>query len=300
MKVLSACLVLSLSPAVTAENTLTWAVSHLPPIYIQEGRPELLGTGIGDQLLDALAEHMPGYRHVRQKMNLPRLVAEWQAGKPVCFASGIRTPERDALTVSTPSAISPGPMLVIRRADRARFGELPVDLATLMTRKDLQGAYQRGVAYSPDIAALLEQTDEQGPFKPSVVNETNLIRMLELRRIDYTLGRPQVLRWLEREGTISPALESLPLRQSQQMSVAYVLCTRNEWGRKTIRDIDAALQRMAASPIYPALFQAWLPEQEWKRSQPDIQRFLSQRRTPQVHDPDDTLPDPAKRAQDTK
>ena len=70
-----------------------------------------------------------------------------------------------------------------------------------------------------------------------------LIKLLEAERnIDYTIGHPQEIAWLTRQGIVEDKFKFIPIKEIAPYSIAYIGCTKNKWGKKVINRINQILE----------------------------------------------------------
>ena len=265
----------------SAGEPLTWAIYDLAPSYIVEGTPTPgdLGKGIGDTLLRMLIKSMPEYEHKVVLMTMPRIMAEMQAGRPICMVNALRSPERSKLAYSTPLLLTPAPQLVLKAGLLARHPawKSGVSLAELTTDARLQGQYQTGRSFGEKIDAVVHAPGNVGLKANSGATAANSLRMIDIGRADYTIEYPVLVALRAQRGEVSDELTSVPLLDADPFVEGYAMCTRSDWGKAVLRRIDSELQAHATTREYQSALAHWLSKSELKLHQHDYERFYQTR-----------------------
>ena len=260
---------------------MRWAIYDLAPSYFVRGTPTVatLGEGIADQLLGLLIRSMPDYQHELVLMNMPRVMAEMQAGKPICVVNAVRSPERAQLAYSTPLLITPAPQLVLstRLLERHPEWKGGVSLAALTRDPELHGQFQVGRSFGDKLDAILRAESNVGMKPNSGASAANALRMISMGRADYTIEYPILVALRIREKEVSPDVVTLPILDADPFLEGVVLCTRTAWGLDAMRRIDRELQQHAATPEYQQALARWLSKQELSQHQLDYERFYQRR-----------------------
>ena len=268
LALLGACAVMSLAQAQTPtpgeDKVITWAVTRWPPIMtFKNASPQSLddmGDGITDQVILKLAANLPGYQHRFMTSNIPRIWKEIADGHALCSAATLWTPERARLTYMTPMLIIPPLHLVVRR-DRLKAvtrGAAAVSIRALAQRKDIVGYLEVERSYGPAINAM---PDDPGLslHRMVVPTGTQLITMLDIGRMDYTVEFPMVIEYMRRQGQLRNDMVVVPLQEAPNDNPNYVACTRNAWGESVTRDIERAVQLAEKDHDFRHVMTRWLP-----------------------------------------
>ena len=247
-------------PGALAADEITWLAMEFPPFYIAEG-PER-GRGIADVVTTRLQVHLPGYQHREEVAEPAAIMARMKAGDRVCSAAYIRTPEREkVLAYSTPDLILPPNGVTIRREALARFGSgAPVSLARLLEDRSLKVAVAVGRSYGPALDTLLEKhkTSSHVYWRRGDDIYRGLFEMLAKGSVDYVIGYPYEARYMARLSGLGDGIVSVPLTEAPEYTFAHVVCPRNEWGRRVIAAVDAALAVERPRAEYRQAIERWL------------------------------------------
>jgi uncharacterized protein (TIGR02285 family) len=285
-----------------ADDEIVWAVADWPPIFIlPQGRapasPAALGDGRADLAMAELIKRLPGYRH-RFELVMPRRM--WKSfadGHRFCHAVTLLTPERQKLAYFSPLMLAP-PMALAVRTDRrpAGFGATGVSLQAVVAQPGLSGVVEVDRSYGEALDRILDAPP--GVPRHTVSRTGQLVPLVGAGRYDYTLEYPFVVAYLQRQPGFAYPVESVSLAESREWLVSHVACTRGEWGRRVMLDIDAAIREAAASPALRRAAEQWLPESV--RDGPRAERFFEERaRTSYPPDGAPVRPKPGVGAQGT-
>lgn len=267
-----------------AARLITWNLVDWPPFYLlKDGQApasvEELGEGAIDGFLRLVLQRLPQYQHRFVVLNGPRAEVERKAGLGLCSASTMRTPERLQERYFTPAMPTVQLQLVTqhKRAAQLSGSRGSVSLRELLSRGDVQGVVLAKRHYGPELEPLLKDT----PLVRTIVapKAANLLAMLEVGRMDFTLEYPMVVahhQAMQRPGRAAP-LQSLPIEEAGEPPVGYFSCNRNAWGRAVIADLDKALREVAALPGVAHLYERWLTPAQAARERARFERFFAAR-----------------------
>ena len=233
---------------------ITWVVTDRPPLYILRNgeaprTPSDLGDGFSDRRLKALIGALPGYTHRFKVLNVGRTWLEMGAGIPECISSALRNPERDKVAYFTPFDMVEGLHVVTREDTRERLAgeQASVSLATLVSRRDLRGTLTVQRSYTTALDAIIAGAPPDRLARVSAATATQYLRMLDLGRMDYTIEYPAVVEAQLRQAPLRHRMALLRIDEVPSTVQTYAACTRGEWGREVIRDIDAAVRKVIAA-----------------------------------------------------
>ena len=130
-----------------------------------------------------------------------------------------------------------------------------------MNNRKLRGEFIRDRSYSPTIDSMLSEygTHENITVKP--LNVSKLYRKLLIKRIDYMVTEPNIAEYLRKIFDNEGITVVIPIKEIEnEYSFRHVICSRNEWGRKVISDIDEILRKERSSPKYREIMEKWHDE----------------------------------------
>jgi uncharacterized protein (TIGR02285 family) len=262
-------------PALATEQ-LSWALMPVPGVVnLRAGQPydgllveylRLLDAQLGD-----VQVHYPA-------SNQQRAFNDIAHGRNLCTAPLLRNAERDQVGYFVPLLMSP-PMQVVMRADDVQ--RLPLINGELWLEQLLSSELLGGFAIQRIYPAKLQVRLAQEAQLVGVnitANGDRLLLMLSHKRFDYTFEYPTTLVGFTRLYPQQSALLSVPLADFTELPVFGSYCTRNDWGRAMSLRIDTAARALAAEPqSIEALYQRWLPAENWQRYALPIGQFLRER-----------------------
>jgi uncharacterized protein (TIGR02285 family) len=262
-------------PALATEQ-LSWALMPVPGVVnLRAGQPydgllveylRLLDAQLGD-----VQVHYPA-------SNQQRAFNDIAHGRNLCTAPLLRNAERDQVGYFVPLLMSP-PMQVVMRADDVQ--RLPLINGELWLEQLLSSELLGGFAIQRIYPATLQVRLAQEAQLVGVnitANGDRLLLMLSHKRFDYTFEYPTTLVGFTRLYPQQSALLSVPLADFAELPVFGSYCTRNDWGRAMSLRIDTAARALAAEPqSIEALYQRWLPAENWQRYALPIGQFLRER-----------------------
>lgn len=254
--VLLLLLISALCPAVAAAaaaatDQIIWGKHHVPPYMIREG--EWAHQGIFDLTLDVIKENLPQYQHVELAAPFPRVISEIKKGSHWCYIGMLKTPEREAYGYfSLPTSIFLPLRIIVRRDHMAQF-KAPQSLQALLQSRQFTTSVMRDRSYSPTVDKLLAAY----PPKENYSEQVEAISMLLAGRIDYMIELPLLAfdqaRLMKRPGE----LVAIPTQEADEIVYNRVMCSKNEWGRKVIEQINKVLITNRSKPYYRSIVEKW-------------------------------------------
>ncbi|MCV2419615.1 TIGR02285 family protein [Paucibacter sp. DJ2R-2] len=261
---------LALAPGVVrAQPVMSWALQDFAPIYMPvDGKP---GDGINDALLKDIVREMPGMEHRYVVASAARIYALLDAGEPICFVGGLRTPEREQLYWLSDVKLAPPLQLI---AHRRVLKQLPLDgagrvrLPELLARPGLRGVLVSKRSYGVALDAQLAQRPAGATVSMlgSGSMGSNFYDMLRLDRADYTLDYDFMLLHRQRlDGHKHEDLVILPIQGNDLPVRVVAACPRTPWGLAAIQRIDHVLAGLARTAGLG------LPDPRW--TTPEVDRL---------------------------
>ncbi|ALS99717.1 TIGR02285 family protein [Lacimicrobium alkaliphilum] len=243
-------------------SEILWLRPDFPPGTFVKG--PMKDQGYNDLTRQFLARRLPQYQHNVQTAGYERIIKLMQEHN-VCIVGLYKSPQRQRyILYSEPRGVVLPNGLIIRAADREIFSpymtEQGVDLSSLMKNPELIGGVADGRLYKgPVDSELAKHQKTEHLLRRSGANVfSDLLKMLDLKRIDYTFGFPVELVYQQRLGTISQQIAFLPIEGMPQATPSYIACSRNKWGEQVIGDINKVLRVHRLSPEYLHAYQQWL------------------------------------------
>jgi uncharacterized protein (TIGR02285 family) len=278
-----ALLIVFAQPAWPESIEITWTLEEWPPFnMLRNGKiasnPQELGDGAIDHMLLEIIKRMPGYHHIFQLSNLQRVRHGMEQGENLCTASAIKTPARLKHSYFTPEFLGTPMALVVHQTRKdAILGDAnPVSLAKVIAQHGEEGRFQYLRAYGPQVDAVIEKSPVEVK-RERVPASGFLLKPLSQGLYGFTLEYPAVVEYARRRGNLTGPLLTVPIEEAPDWIVGYVACTRNDWGRHVIEDIDRAIRQASADPNYYDAMEKWLPAEYSKGFLPKMRDFYVQR-----------------------
>lgn len=248
-----------------AKDSITWMKASLAPFYLLEG--DLKNQGYGDMAVQLMQENLPDYQHGIIEANIPRHIYKFKKGEKVCTAGLFRTPEREAfIEFSTPSFFTLPAVIITTRDKLANFGNAKrLRLNDVLDRDDLVIGHSKDRSYGVYLDEVLKKhTGKDNIFIfPGIELSHNLFKMMMLGRLDGLIGLPDEAMYQAELLGIRDKIVTITIEENQQGFASWlsaVGCTKNEWGKKVIGDINRALEKLRGEKQYRATYERWLDE----------------------------------------
>ncbi|UKV15514.1 transporter substrate-binding domain-containing protein [Thalassospiraceae bacterium SW-3-3] len=256
-----------------APGTLTWAVPPFAPAFISEDGKL---TGYASDTQNWFAARLDDYQQEIMEVPLARLLAEMRNGAADdhpghirCSTTLIPTDERREYISFAKTILLHLPIsVVIRAEDEENFKpfldeEGHIQLGKLMANGDMTTALRIGRSYG----ALIDNYVERYRNAPQIMrmaDDSKLLKLLELGRIDWTFYFPSEAEFYRRETAPNQMIKSLPIRGNTNLLEATIGCAKTPAGQQAIARIN---QIVATNPDMPwtNFYAAWLSPQdrEW-------------------------------------
>ena len=247
----------------SAEEIL-WVRPDAAPGSIIHG--PMRDKGFNDIALQFLIKALPQYQHSQQNAGYERILRLMRSSN-ICAISLYKTEarEKDIVFSSARLYILPNG-LIIRRADYPRFAKFVhnqrAQLPQLLADKSLIGGMADGRLYKGSIDdALANTTDKSNLIERSGVNVfSDLLAMLNMQRIDYTLGFPVELTYHQKLAHYTHDMQFIPIEGMPHVTPIYIGCSRNTWGIQVIADINKVLQQVGNTEPALRQYTEWLSD----------------------------------------
>ncbi len=245
-----------------------WAVPPFAPAFIK--KDGVLG-GYGADTQNWFAARLPHYDHRTLDIPLARLLAEMKTGDGAlrCSSTLIPTPERRTYIAFARTVLLHLPIsIIIRAKDENRFAPYlnaqgHVDIKELVKNTQLTSAVRIGRAYGSGIDKYIN------PYRHNhqvaqVADDTKLMRLLDLGRLDWALYFPSEAEYYRREQTPDLAIKALPIANNTTLLEATIGCADTPAGRKAVAEINAIIDAHPTMP-WTEFYANWLGEndREW-------------------------------------
>jgi len=238
-------------PVAMAADQIVWGKYNVPPYMIRTG--EWAHQGIFDQTLDVLKEKMPQYQHVELEAPFPRINSEIKKGSHWCYNGTLKTPERESYGYfSLPSSIFL-PLRIIVRRDRLNDFKGRKSLQALLKNHQFITSVMRDRSYSPTVDKLLVAY----PPKENYSEQIEAIGMLLAGRIDFMVELPLLAFDQARVMGHPGELIAIPMQEADEVVFNRVMCSKNEWGRQVVEQVNKVLIANRGQPYYRRIVERW-------------------------------------------
>lgn len=245
------------------KDTISWMEAVAPPFFIHEG--EFKGQGYEDLITNILIENLPEYEHSHMIANISRHYQQWKQGEKSCALAMYKTPERmEFAYFSIPSVFTLPTVLIINKKKFSTFGGTKTVHLTEILKSH---KYVIGRSKNRSFGIEFDNTlNKYGDDKNIFVYEgqeltLNLFKMLLAGRIDALPGLPEEAMYLAETMGLRDQIMTLNVVENQvnnDASLTYVACSKNEWGKKAIEDINSVLRKERPKENYRAAYERWL------------------------------------------
>ena len=246
-----------------AKDSISWLEAVAPPFFIHEGPLE--DQGYEDLLTDILEENLPEYTHQRMQATISRHYQQWKQGEQACSVAMYKTKEREEFAYfSIPSCFTLPPGIIILKENFEKFGNKKViDLTDLLKENKLVFGRAKNRSYGVEMDKVLNEFGTaQNTFTYEGPQLTlNLFKMLLAGRIDGLQMLPEGSMYLEETEHFKDRIMILAISENlvnYDAMITRVACSKTEWGKKTIADINRVLLEQRPTERFRAAYERWL------------------------------------------
>lgn len=245
------------------KKSIVWLEAVAPPFFIHEG--EFRGQGYEDLITDILKKNLPEYEHSHMIANISRHYQQWKQGEQACGLAMYKTPERmEFAYFSIPSVITLPTVLIINKENFNNFGGTKtVSLKNILKSNNFVIGRAKNRSYGIEFDDTLNiYGNEKNIFTYEGPELTlNLFEMLLAGRIDALSGLPEEAMYLAETLGIKDNIMTLNITENlvnHNASLTYVACSKTEWGKKAIEDINRVLRKVRPTESYRTAYERWL------------------------------------------
>ncbi len=243
-----------------SKETIIWGHACIPPIYVCD---ENKLTGVAVDIENIIFENLKEYNHKRVRSNLERLLQNLKTKGLFCNSFISKNADREKfLYYSIPAAIVPPIHIFIRKDDYAAFGGTnAISLENTLKNSKLKFGYPSFRSFGPTIDSIIKLHAKDAHLFPTYSSEIvkQQIILLKDKRIDYTIGGYFEINFAANQGT---KIEIMPLKieETQNYLVLYIVCPKNEWGKRMIDKINEILRKEIPTQRYFDSFKPFYDE----------------------------------------
>jgi len=248
-----------------AKDAITWMEAVAPPFFIHDGT--LKGQGYEDLVTDILEHQLPQYDHEMVLANIARHYSNFQHGEKVCTVGFFKTPEREEFAYySIPSFFTLPTVLIIKKEHFAKFGgKKIITLNDMFINENITIGIAKDRSYGKYIDEIIEPYKEQNNVVELAKQDLaqTFFKMLLADRIDALLGFPEEAMYIAEQAGARDKIMTLTIAENQKGYdgwLSYVACSKNDWGKKAIENINHVLLQERPTDQYRGAYERWLDE----------------------------------------
>lgn len=256
-------------------ETIIWARWNAPPNFIVDG--PFAHEGVLNVVENEIKKALPQYIHEEIEAGIPRILKEAEAKSPICNAGWLDTPEwRKMFYFSKPIFVvaSNGLLIKSKLAQELLKEKGSHSLQSILDKKK-DWVLGVGRLYGEGIDDVLIKNNYQ--HNPKITNVTSSLlahKMLQLGRIQYTIGYPTEAQYYnELLKDDSDKIVFIPLSDNSPFVEIVAACPKSTWGAKVVKDINNILSDKKRLDRINQGLNRWLSPSDQKRLSPEISKF---------------------------
>jgi len=251
------------------QNSIHWLHSEMPPAHILNG--EHKNTGYADLTVQLIAESLNQYTHIMVPANYKRTLLEMQERENVCHAALLKNTEREKhIIYSVPAYLISANKLFVLPAKQDIVqpyitAQGKVDLESLLTKEKFILGVSSGGKYGEIIDGILNRLAHSNKIikRTALDHYSGLSGMLEKETwLDGFLGLPIENKFYQLAGsTPKKSAVSYSIERSDEFLVGYVGCSKSEFGKQAINEINNVILSERTKKI-KNYYQSWLRHED--------------------------------------
>ena len=238
-------LFLSLASLAETKEKIIWYKPNWPPYYMPTGSQ--VGEGHIDKLLDILQKQFPNIQFESSYYPLTSLKEMRERRPNTCNVSHLRTKDREKVAYFTAFYIQPPPQLVFRKSDwkEKLYEAKVVSLAQTLTDTKMHGGFSEERSYGANLDPLIKAKAKSSQIEmiPGASDSTSVLNMISADKIDYSIEYPEVVEYLLKNKLANGNFALTEVEEQREPVVVHIACSKTDWGRKTILQLDAEIGR---------------------------------------------------------
>ena len=236
-----------------AGDVINWHKIHWPPKFILDGADK--GQGNFDELNNLYIKALPQYQHKKRTSTNARLWLDIKNGLNICDMAALQTPERETFALfSHANIISLSPRIIINKSSFNRLKlSTKMSLHEFLKTTTLTGYIEKNRSFGP----VLDPVINDSAISSRPLTPRQILKMVAMARVDFTLEFPSVVNYILKNNPIADNIVMIQLTETLGYLFGKVACTKNDWGRKVIRDINLMLEREIPHEQYFNLIMKW-------------------------------------------
>ena len=245
-----------------ASEKIIWDTVHYPPSLIAEG--EYQNQGFSDMSRDLFIIKLKEYEHEILAGSIQKAMQDIESSKNFCFVGLTQDKDKNAFIHFSKPYIEILPNeLAIRTKDLKRFKSYisinnSVNLHRLLQNNGFVFGYTENRLYEKDIDRLIFLNEEKQHLMKRQMDDSigGLVKVLSEELFDYTIEYPTVLSYTKQELKIDVDFSTFPIMGSDKMVKLYVGCSKNEFGKNVIAQVDKIIEDKKI--MFKLFYETWL------------------------------------------
>jgi uncharacterized protein (TIGR02285 family) len=271
-------------PLAGADSDITWLMPELPPLSIKvDGAPS---NGVTDLQMKYITSKLPRTQNFFIFANPDRMWYMMDNGSHNCLASAIYTKDRSKHYSYTLTGIRTPPMLIVSgevlsRVELNNNGE--VDLEKLLANKNLNGLVPKQRSYGGFVDHIIQTRPNDSNLRITTQANfgENIFGMITAHRTDYSLMFDFEIAYLKTvKNERIDAVKILPIQGNNQLLYSGIVCPGNEWGKETIKKIEAIVGTTEGAAVMRQAMENWATYESTIKFKAEMDRFYRLREKP--------------------
>lgn len=239
-----------LSTTCMAKDAITWGIDWSPPSNVAEISQS---GGITGEVLGVLVNELSQYDHQFREMNLLRIMKSLEDQQNFCCNYLFKTPEREKIGYfSLPLRINLPLRAIMRKEAFKDLGQPEkISFLSLLEDTQLRSVFEQGRSYSV-LDPIIDRFSGDSTITVEVITNDRQFKMLAANRIDFLIDYSYAL------ANSADAMEQyndgrivfVGIEEIFEYAFSYVVCPKNDWGMKVIKDVNRVLREEVAKESY--------------------------------------------------
>ena len=276
------------------EKTIIWLGHPFPPIIIADGPNK--GKGTSELMRNLLISNMKEYTHVLEYPSMARMEQIFKSpDSHACAIAVLKTPEREQYLyfAKIPSTAVTGHVIYFNETGLAKLKKDPafagvdfskspsLSLSKVLHVKGLKGVAKRKRSYSAVLDKILSETGSNVDMveSPSSESEYNMVtRGFADFFLEYQSSRYYAEATQKQDSASQRTNQKTYAFLLDEVTAikiySYAVCAKNEWGKRTMADIEAKLMITVPQDAWFEALNYWSPKDNLKSSRKFFDQFI--------------------------
>jgi len=241
-------LLLSLQNHDYARERIRWVVVHWPPIMELDESKRIITGGLAGFQQTLLQKELTEYDHENVNMVWNRFWTRVKKGRHLCNSMTLKNREREKYVYfSIPRSITLPIRIIMTRENALKLGNpSSLSLVKLLRDKRFRGLLSSKRSFTKEIDDLLLKKEKRSNIKRMIMRDEAIIRMLARDGTDYILEYPDIVSTFMKKYYPEKRKDMvyILIKEIRPFNYGYVSCTRDEWGKRVIGQVNRALIKL--------------------------------------------------------